>query len=140
MFNFKIKHLGLKLNMSETPLQEFGFDRLKVQNTQSYTLTQKNMQTIHPNQIINTHTLSFVHAICPSKSVTCYTSWWKNSHLLTPAVGFTPLPTQPSWNVELPTLSSLLLFLQPVLFFSPSIFPVFKAPASLQTKENIRSL
>lgn len=30
MLNFKIKHLGLKLNMSETPLQEFGFDRLKV--------------------------------------------------------------------------------------------------------------
>lgn len=75
------------------------------------------MQIIHPNQIINTYTLSFVHVICPSKSVTFYTSWWKNSHLLTPAVGFTPLPTQPSWNVELPTLSSLLLFLQPILFF-----------------------
>lgn len=51
--------------MSETPLKEFGFDRLKVQNTQSYTLTEKMMQIIHPNQIINTYTLSFVHVICP---------------------------------------------------------------------------
>ena len=72
MFNFKIKHLGLKLNMSETPLKEIVFDRLKVQNTQSYTLTQKN-DANNPFQSNNKHTHTL---IC-----TCHMSL-KISHLL----------------------------------------------------------
>lgn len=33
MFNFKIKHSVLKLNVSETPLKEFGFDRLRAEHS-----------------------------------------------------------------------------------------------------------
>lgn len=122
MFNFKIKHLGLKLNMSETPLKEIGFDRLKVQNTQSYTLTQKN-DANNPFQSNNKHTHTL---IC-----TCHMSL-KISHLLYFVVEkqssthprsrlYTrPYSTHLECGIAHPQLPAVVLAARPFFFLPPS--------------------
>lgn len=105
--------------MSETPLKEFGFDRLKVQNTQSYTLTEKN-DANNPPQSNNKH----IHTlIC-----TCHMSL-KISHFLYFVVEkqssthpccrlYTPpYSTQLECGIAHPQLTAVVPAAHPLFFF-----------------------
>lgn len=116
-------------------------DYEKIQNTLNYIHRQnKMMQIVHPDQIINTHTLSFcmpyllpnqpLVPLCGGKTLA---STQPLCRLYTPAyltqlecgknrAMTTPSPTQRELTALVPC--------SPVFFFSSSIFPVFKAPPS----------